>query len=1227
MRMVHANQSMGRSCRNGLAAATIAVLTVAMAGAARAQTPSVTFTQANGVTGLGSSPTNIDYSGTAGHMAANARGDLFIPVSSNNADFLEEIPANGGPVVQLLGPSSGAANSTGNAQGVTVDANGNLYATYSDQGPTYHAAIVYIPFVNGTYATGTQFGNLTACSAFPVPATTATPCTVPYGNYLPSATGGYIQPADVALDGAGDLFILAKYIGGTINGGTIAVIKIPANDPSNSAILNVGQLNNGGGSEIAVDKAGDVFATDGYGNNYYLAAGASSGTSLGGLYYIDGVSIDDGGNVYFTQSNGGTGSSIIVLPSVNGTACNGSGCTADAYTLTTQLGTGYTSNPSLGVAITGYGKLYYAGNYPNSISSVTVGNLSFGAEAIGTTSGASTMNMTGGNGYPTFGQFQVAGPFAVSATTCTNSTTYGPYATKNCSVSVTYTATAAGPQTGTLQAFDVYGNLLGTITLSGSGTAATVNVDPGTVTPVGSGWTAPSAIAVDNLGNTFVADTTTGKIYKNNSTTPVATGFVHPVALAVDSAGDLFVGDSGAKTVVEVPYNLANGSYNAKITLLTGLTGAIGLAADSGGNLYVADGGNSRVLLLSSSGGLPVGSLTATLGSGFVTPVAVAIDGSGNLYIADSGLGQVIQYNIPNGTQTTILTGLTTASGVATDATGGLFAADSGAATIVHVPSIGGVLNKNDEVAIGTIVPVPSALAVDSSGNVYVADTPDAMVGSMNRGSGVLQFGNIEETDSSASTAATVSNGGTLPLTFGTPDFTATGDTSGTFTLQSSSTCAAGATLAPGAACTIAAVFTPPGTGVYNETLALAATPATSSTLLLTGTGVQLPKTTTVISSVSPAVPTFGQQVTVTATVAPVVAGATPAGTVTFSVDGTPTLPPTALSSTGTASITLNNLTGGAHTVTASYNGSTVYAASASAVYNLTIGKSATTTSATIQSSTVYTNPTAQDPGVTVTFIATVVPGQPGTPTGAVTFYSGTTAIGTAPVTPSGTATLNISTLPVGQYNVFATYGGDSNYTGSSSSPALSLLISNPTAQVTSSSATVTGGGLPVTLTLTSIAGFGTVSGTTGAVDLACTGLPAYSTCSFAPAVGLTFPGTPGTVTLKVFVDQPPVIAVPAGIASLPNARGLRGFLLAALLLSPAALLVRRRRITLARGLLCLLLLAGSATIFSGCGSGGASYTTPKGTTTFNVTATIGAPSGSATPVVAQSLPLQLVVQ
>jgi sugar lactone lactonase YvrE len=1227
MRMMQVEQLMGKSCRNGLAGMAMAIFLLAMAGTTLAQVPSVTFTQANGVTGLGSTPTKIDYSGTAGHMAANARGDLFIPVSSNNMDFLEEIPANGGAAVSLLGPSSGAANSTGNAQGVTVDSNGNLYATYSDQGPTYHAAIVYIPFVNGTYATGTQFGNLSACSAFPVPATTATPCTVPYGNYLPTATGGYVQPADVALDGAGDLFILTKYIGGTINGGTIAVIKIPAANPSNSAILNVGQLNNGGGSEIAVDKAGDVFATDGYGNNYYLAAGASSSISLGGLYYITGVSIDNGGNVYFTQANGANGSSIIILPSVDGNACNGSGCTADAYTLTTQLGTGYTSNPNLGVGITGYGKIYYAGSYPNSISSVTVGNLSFGAEAVGTTSSASTMNMTGGSSAPTFGQFKIAGPFAVSATTCANATTYGPYATKNCSVSITYTATSAGPQTGTLQAFDVYGNLLGTVTLSGSGTAATVNVDPGTVSPVGSGWTAPSAIAIDNLGNTYVADTNTGKIYKNDSTNPVATGFVHPTALAVDSAGDLFVGDSGAASLFEVPYNLANGSYNANITLLTGLSGTIGLAVDSSGNLYVADSGHSRVLLLSSSGGLPVGSLAATLGSGFMTPVALSIDGNGNLYISDSGLGQVIQYNIPNGTQATILSGLTTAAGIATDATGGLFAADSGAATIVHVPSIGGVLNKNLQVAIATIVPTPSALAVDSSGNVYVADTPDAMVGMMNRNSGVLQFGNIEALDSSASTAATVSNGGTLPLTFGSPDFTATGDTSGTFSLQTTSTCAASGTLAPGAACTVAAVFTPPSTGVYNETLAFAATPATTSTLLLTGTGVQLPKTTTTISSVAPATPTFGQQVTVTATVTPVSAGATPAGTVTFSVDGTPVVPATALNGSGTASITLSSLTGGAHTITASYNGSTVYAASASAVYNLAIGKSSTTTSATIQSSTVYTNPTAQSPGVTVTFIAAVVPGQPGTPTGVVTFYSGSTAIGSAPVTPGGTATLNISTLALGQYNVYASYGGDSNYTSSASSPTLSLLISNPTAQITSSASTLTGGGPPVTLTLTSVAGFGTASGTTGAVDLACTGLPAYSTCSFSPSVGLTFPGTPGQVQLKVVVNQPPVITVPAGIASLPKLGGLRGVLLAALLLSPAALLLRRRRTLFSRGLLCLLLFTGCATLFSGCGSGTTSSTTPKGTTTIQVTATIGALSGSTTPVVAQSLPLQLVVQ
>jgi sugar lactone lactonase YvrE len=1219
------------------AMAASAVVFLGLSGMALAQVPSVVFSQAGGVTGIcgTAGEASCDYAGTAGHTAANSRGDVIVDVGTGSSQYVELIPASGGAQVALM---TGYAATYG-GRGVFVDSANNIYVAYSDTN-SYAAQIVYIPYNNGAYPTGVAYSTLTNCSAFPVPATQTTTCLVPL-NY-PSSLGYYVQAADVAVDGSGNLYILAKYVGGSPANQYNQIVEWPA--ATNSAVIRAGTLpNNTGNPEFAVDKAGDVFYEDDSGNNYYLAAGSSTLVSLP-LYYIDGVSIDAGGNVYFTQQNG-SNYSIIELPSVNGSACHGSNCVSDQYTLSTNLGTGYTSGPNLGVGVTGYGKIYYAGSYPNSLSELTVGSLAFGSTAVGTTTGASTLTLTFGNNnsYPTFGKFIAAGPFAVSSTTCVNGTTYGPYATQSCSVSLTYTPTAPGAQTGSIQAYDVYGSLIGEAILSGTGSGPSVNLDPGTVTSLGATWTAPDAIAVDSIGNTYVADKTTNSIYMTapgaTTSTVVATGFNAPSALAVDGGGNLFVGDTLNQRVVEVP--LVNGTYGTPVPVFTGTSGTIGLAVDSLGNLYVADSGNSRVLLLSTSGNQAVGSIVSTVGVNVTTPVALAIDNALNLYIADSGSKHVVQFAIPTGTQATILSGLTTPAGVAVDATGSLFALDSGTATIVHIPSIGGVLNKNFEVTLGTILTAPNALAVDNSGNVYatgsntVASVSTPSVAEMNRTSGVLQFGNEAVTLSSSSTAATVSNGGTLALAFASPYYTAAGDTDD-FAVQSSSTCSNGATLNPGAACTVAAIFTPTATGVYNDTLSLATMPTTQSTLLLTGTGVNLPKTTTTITTVTPASPSYGQSVTVTATVLPVIPGTQPDGTVTFSVDTIPQTPAVALNGS-TASITLTGLTGGTHTIVANYNGSSTYGPSSSSTYTLTIAKSATTTAESILSTSVYSNPTSQAPGTAVIFNVSVSPSIP-TPTGTISLYTtgSSTALGSGTVSASGNASISLSTLPVGQYNIYAVYSGDANYTGSTSSGTLSLLISNPTILMTANPLTISGDGPAVTLTISSVAGFGAANAA-NAVDFTCSGLPQYSTCSFSPAFGSITPTAPQTVSLSVVVNQPPVVAVPAGVGGVANLAGAGRFapFLAILLLLPASLtgLWLRRRRTRASGfqafartaLVALLLLTGCIAGLSGCGNNASnSYATPAGTSTLTVGGVIT--TGSVNPAPAATVQLQLTV-
>ena len=196
---------------------------------------------------------------------------------------------------------------------------------------------------------------------------------------------------------------------------------------------------------------------------------------------------------------------------------------------------------------------------------------------------------------------------------------------------------------------------------------------------------------------------------------------------------------------------------------------------------------------------------------------------------------------------------------------------------------------------------------------------------------------------------------------------------------------------------------------------------ATSGCELLTVTRAST--TTTVVSSANPSV--FGQSVTFTATVTGSTTVATLTGTVTF-LDGTTTLG-TGTVSGGIATFATSTLAVGSHSITASYGGDTNFTGSTSAVLTQTVNKASTTT--TVASSA---NPSVF--GQSVTFTATVAPVAPGagSPSGTVTFLDGTTTLGTGTLS-AGTATFTTSTLAVGSHPITASYGGDANFSGSSS--------------------------------------------------------------------------------------------------------------------------------------------------------------------------------------------------
>jgi len=292
---------------------------------------------------------------------------------------------------------------------------------------------------------------------------------------------------------------------------------------------------------------------------------------------------------------------------------------------------------------------------------------------------------------------------------------------------------------------------------------------------------------------------------------------------------------------------------------------------------------------------------------------------------------------------------------------------------------------------------------------------------------------------------------------------------------------------------------------------------ATGTSVTLSGTGLQLATpTVTFVQSSPTGSPSYGTTVTFTATVAGSAAAsnATPTGSVALVVDGS-LQPSVTLSAAGTATLSISGLNGGNHTISVEYNGDTNYASlgSANAVITVVPAGSATTLSIT----TTAINPVSTTAGSAIVFSSTLTPSIAGAFTGTVSYVSGTTVLATAPVIggPGGTftASANVTTVPVGSYIVVSVYSGNADYNGSTSSPAIPLIVlagptGGPTFTVTPSPAAITSSVNSfgsTTLTVTSLAGF------QGAVDFSCSGLPAHATCIFNPAILTLLANNSGT--------------------------------------------------------------------------------------------------------------------
>ena len=304
----------------------------------------------------------------------------------------------------------------------------------------------------------------------------------------------------------------------------------------------------------------------------------------------------------------------------------------------------------------------------------------------------------------------------------------------------------------------------------------------------------------------------------------------------------------------------------------------------------------------------------------------------------------------------------------------------------------------------------------------------------------------------------------------------------------------------------------------------------------------QAATTTTVASAANPSA--YGQPVTFTATVS---AGGATAGAATGNVsfmDGTTTLKSVSLAN-GTATFSASSLAVGSHTITAVYAGDANFGGSTAGNPVTQVVNQAASTTSVVSS----LNPSVF--GQLVTFTATVSPVAPaaGTATGSVTFMDGTTSLGNVAVV-NGTAAFSTSALSIGSHNVTAVYGGDGNFTASTSSPALAQVVNKAATATTvgsSLSPSLYGQSVALTATVSVVApGTGTATGSVSFMDGTTSlgsapltgGTATFNTSALAvgshtiTAVyggGATFAGSTSTAAVTQVVDQASTTTTLAG--------------------------------------------------------------------------------------------------
>lgn len=1039
-------------------------------------------------------------------VALDGAGDIFIADSNHNR--VREVVAATGDIQTVAGngesgyvPTATIAKQTSLTipGGVAIDGAGNLYIADTDNN-----IVREVNLTTGSIVTLAGNGQ---------------PGYTGDGDLANSANTTLNSPEGITVDAAGNLFIAdtGNNVIREVNASTGIITTIAGGgatpDTCTGSTDSIGDGCTATSATlsapygVAFDPSGNMYIPDS-GNNRVRVVSAShiittfAGTGAAGysgdtkaaaqaeLYSPFGVACDAAGDVYIADAqnhvirkvNGTT--HIISTVAGNNTSSSyndgksgytygnnqsgelytGNGIAAGASAKVTGAGI----NAPYAVALDGAGNIYVAEYFDNVIREVIANDATlFFTPALweGQVSGAQNEYIENdGNQSLTFsGISNDANSTLGTGSTC--STTGSVAVDDFCSVQVYYSPTASGnPLVGNISLATAQPN--SPFTIAAVGQALAQN------TPVVSVTSAPNP---SNYGTNVNFTVTVAKSPTSTEGTPSGNVTLY----------DLFPAPATPPTVPNPP------STPPGVVIGTASLGASGTAIISDDTLavgthdiYAAYGGNTYYVAANTSA-----ALVQQVNEQVVVTVANTSLNNPSLY------GQAVTFsatvtvsgNVPFGTDTTVTfydgatvlgTGTLNASGVATFTT----------STTTPLP-----LGKNSITATYT-----------DTNNVTGTSTPLIQVVQQNTSTVVTSNPNPSTYGQAVVFTATVTATGIQAPT-GTVTFYDGTTKLGTDPLVTTGTTAAAATLS----ISTLAVGTHSITAVYNND----ANDVTSTSPIYSQVVNDASTATALIAAPNPA--TAGTQVTFTATVT-VTSGGTsiPTGTVNFYNNGTTLLGSGKLNASGVATFSTSTLAVGSYSITAGYQGDANNDASTSTP-PLAFSVVAATTQVKLTASA-----TAIAVSTPVTFTATVT-GSGSTPTGNVTFYDGTTSLGTSPLNASGVATLTTTALPLGAQTITATYNGDAN-NGTSTSNPVTVTVGTFTTQTTlAASAANVASNQPVVLLATVVSASGQpVTGTVTFYN-GTTAIGAPQTVGANGSASLTIDLTAGsdTVTAKYSGD------------------------------------------------------------------------------------------------------------